>query len=322
MPSYKWAPSRRVVAPVYTAPHPLFIARGKVMWCTRDKAFVSEKPAKARRNSVRVPRPVSSRDADVAPPPPYPAPSFSGAHKLAEDPLQLLAHYNTVVVVDDSGSMDTDGRWEEAKNAIRSLGEWAAQYDDDGIDLYFLNHRTPADGYGRHNLKSAFAVMSAFDNVFPDGSTPLGARLSEILDAHVKACAASCRRFLGLRVGPARPKPINVLVVTDGRPTDRDGADPKAVLVRTARRLDALKMPRDQVGVSFVQVGADADAAEYLRELDDDLPACGVRDMVDTTPYTTSLDADPERLVKILLGGVHRRVDVKGGQVMVQRRGK
>ena len=133
-------------------------------------------------------------------------------------------------------------------------------------------------------------------------------------EADERACrdrrAAQCASLSRLLPSPC----------ADERPADRDGVDPKSVLVRTARRLDALKMPRDQVGVSFVQVGADADATEYLRELDDDLPTCGVRDMVDTTPYTASLDADPERLVKILLGGVHRRVDVKGGQVMVQRR--
>lgn len=70
-----------------------------------------------------------------------------------------------------------------------------------------------------------------------------------------------------------------------------------------------------------MQIGDDAGAAEYLRELDDDLPAAGVRDMVDTTPYATGLDSDPEALVKILLGGVHRRVDRKGGRVLVQRQG-
>ena len=67
-----------------------------------------------------------------------------------------------------------------------------------------------------------------------------------------------------------------------------------------------------------MQIGDESSAAAYLRELDDDLPEHKIRDMVDTTPYTASLDADPEALVKILLGGVHRRIDTKGGRVMVQ----
>ena len=74
-----------------------------------------------------------------------------------------------------------------------------------------------------------------------------------------------------------------------------------------------------QVGISFVQIGSEQLATEYLQELDDDLPKAGIRDMVDTTPYTVSLDTDPDMLVKVLLGGVHRRVDVKGGRVLVQR---
>ena len=61
-----------------------------------------------------------------------------------------------------------------------------------------------------------------------------------------------------------------------------------------------------------MQVGNDKQATTYLRELDDELAQFGIRDMVDTTPYTASLDSDPERLVKILLGGVQRRIDDLG----------
>ena len=102
--------------------------------------------------------------------------------------------------------------------------------------------------------------------------------------------------------------------------------------------MDKLHLPKDQVrmppeyalpanihtsykvGISFVQIGDDSNAKAYLQELDDDLSKFGIRDIVDTTPYSTNLASDPEILVKILLGGVHRRIDVKGGQVLVQRR--
>lgn len=74
-----------------------------------------------------------------------------------------------------------------------------------------------------------------------------------------------------------------------------------------------------QVGISFVQIGEDPSARAYLQELDDELPKYGIRDMVDTTPYSKSLASEPDMLVKILLGGVHRRVDAKGGHILVQR---
>lgn len=48
-------------------------------------------------------------------PPPYSRPSFSAEHQLAEDPLHLLAKYNTIVVLDDSGSM-AGKLWEEVRH--------------------------------------------------------------------------------------------------------------------------------------------------------------------------------------------------------------
>ncbi|GJE90445.1 von willebrand factor type A domain-containing protein [Phanerochaete sordida] len=244
-------------------------------------------------------------------PPAYAAPSFSATHQLSEDPLHLLARYNTVVVLDDSYSMN-GARWDEAKRALRSLGDWAARYDDDGIDLWFLNNRI-GGSHAACNLRTPADISSVLDGVSPMGGTPLGERLQEILRAYIDECTP--KRFLMVkRRAAALPKPMNVLVITDGVPSD----DPKEVIIWAARKLDALDVPKDQVGISFVQIGDEPSAAEYLRELDDDLPEHKIRDMVDTTPYAVSLDADPEALVKILLGGVHRRIDTKGGRVMVQ----
>ena len=103
-------------------------------------------------------------------------------------------------------------------------------------------------------------------------------------------------------------KPVNFLVITDGAPTD----DPESVIVTAARRLDAGRFPINQVGIQFIQIGDDPSATEALRELDDDLAKnYGIRDIVDTTPYTGhSLDATT--LTKILLGGINRRVDRRG----------
>lgn len=43
------------------------------------------------------------------------------------------------------------------------------------------------------------------------------------------------------------------------------------VIVEAARRLDDNNVPLRRFGVSFVQIGDDPDAAEYLKELDDDI---------------------------------------------------
>jgi hypothetical protein len=70
-----------------------------------------------------------------------------------------------------------------------------------------------------------------------------------------------------------------------------------------------MRAPLKQLGLQFVQVGNDAEAAKALRKLDEDLQ--GVRDMVDTTPFTQlkngQLTADI--LIKMLIGGINRKID-------------
>jgi hypothetical protein len=66
-----------------------------------------------------------------------------------------------------------------------------------------------------------------------------------------------------------------------------------------------------QVGIQFVQVGNDSKATKYLKQLDNDIDDDNnMRDMIDTTSASKlkgKLSGDA--LVKILLGGVNRRLD-------------
>lgn len=69
-----------------------------------------------------------------------------------------------------------------------------------------------------------------------------------------------------------------------------------------------------QLGIQFVQIGNNPEATEFLNELDDDLSRVhGVRDIVDTTPYNGG-NLSAELIVKILLGGINRRVDRRGAR--------
>ena len=72
------------------------------------------------------------------------------------------------------------------------------------------------------------------------------------------------------------------------RPTDLPLFVPRSepVLVDIARRLDRINAPSFQIGIQFVQIGTDDEAAEHLRQLDDDLRSKhNVRDFVDTTLF-------------------------------------
>ncbi|KAJ7830810.1 hypothetical protein B0H14DRAFT_2365550 [Mycena olivaceomarginata] len=65
-----------------------------------------------------------------------------------------------------------------------------------------------------------------------------------------------------------------------------------------------------QIGVQFVQIGNDSRATRALKELDDDLhKTADIRDIVDTTPCTKLNPVTADGLIKVLLGGINRRID-------------
>ncbi|KAG8791068.1 hypothetical protein FRC12_010258 [Ceratobasidium sp. 428] len=216
----------------------------------------------------------------------------------AEDPLQILRQYDIVFLVDDSGSM-SGARWKEAGDALASVADKAAIYDPNGIDIHFLNSPELA-----LEVTSKQEVIDLFNSVRPYGPTPTGDRLDHLLGEYITQIEDA--KTKGLK---KMPKPVNFIVITDGVPTD----DPESVIIAAARRLDAGNFLLSQVGIQFIQVGNDSKATKALKELDDGInKAHKIRDMVDTTPYKGKA-LDGATVVKVLLGGINRRVDNKGG---------
>ncbi|ESK89368.1 von willebrand factor [Moniliophthora roreri MCA 2997] len=217
-----------------------------------------------------------------------------------DDMLETLRKYDTVIIVDDSSSM-IGARWAEAASALSALADLAGQFDADGIDIHFLND----DRVGK-NMTKREAVEDLFNQIRPRGVTPIGERLEDLLRDYLEKLEAAYDSGNLKSI-----KPVNFVVLTDGAPTD----DPESVIVQAARRLDAKHFPLSQVGIQFVQIGKSAGAARYLRELDDNLVSqYHIRDIVDTTKYIGK-DLSADALVKILLGGINRRVDNKGVEV-------
>lgn len=236
-----------------------------------------------------------------------PAPSLSSITS-AEDKYAFLSTFDTVFVIDDSGSMA--GRsWREVREALSTIAPICTSHDPDGIDVYFLNHRSSGTGSGTQapggyfHIRDANQVSRLFESVRPCGSTPTGARLHSILKPYVSHIARRAENI-------DSTKPVNIIVITDGCPTD----DPEGIIVHHARKLDQIEAPPHQVGIQFFQVGNELGATKALRELDDDLSEQGIRDMVDTATWnsttannTQSLTADG--ILKVVLGAVVRRLD-------------
>ncbi|KAH9948796.1 hypothetical protein B0H21DRAFT_689433 [Amylocystis lapponica] len=304
------APSRDSAPPPYSAAaDPGSVAVAVAVPVSAPAALlggVSEPPP--RRASAYLPDTAAAAVADAA----FAARAESLRRPLrqnsVENALDALRRYNTVILVDDSGSME-GARWLEARETLAALADIAARYDADGIDVCFLNSRKVGT-----NMKNADLVRRLFDSVRPAGITPIGEKLESLLLYYLAGLEQAKARY---DAGDSRAlrsvKPVNYIVITDGAPTD----DPEEVIVTAARRLDAHNFPLSQVGIQFVQIGNNPEATAFLNELDNELSqAYGIRDMVDTTPYTGGqLTAD--MIIKILLGGINRRVDRRGGQSVI-----
>lgn len=223
--------------------------------------------------------------------------SVSDSTTTDTDPYAFLASFDTVFLVDDSGSMA--GRsWKETSAALQMIAPICTQHDADGIDLHFLNQE---DLPIYKNIAQASTVVEIFQTVRPRGSTPTGQRLNKILRPYLQRYEKN----------PETTKPINIIVITDGEPSD----DVESPVIQAAKKLDKLDAPAWQVGIQFFQVGKEPGAREHLKQLDDGLREFAdddeLRDIVDTVPFTGEGDAQltAKGIMKVVLGSVNRRLD-------------
>ncbi|KAG9218773.1 hypothetical protein CCMSSC00406_0001113 [Pleurotus cornucopiae] len=225
--------------------------------------------------------------------------------ETAENALEILRKFDTIIVVDDSKSM-SGPLWKEASNALAALAQTAGDYDTDGIDVHFLNDERVGRG-----LKANSPHPHLNTIVRPGGISLIGEKLEELLLQYLDMIEAA--KDSGDPIALKAIKPTNFIVITDGVPTD----DPESLFI-VPLSTASLTSPRPiKLGIQFVQIGQSPKATEFLEELDNGLAAThGIRDIVDTTPFIGG-DLTSEVLTKILLGGINRRVDTKGaGAVM------
>jgi len=162
--------------------------------------------------------------------------------------LMVLARYDIVFLVDDSSSMNTvevtagvrQSRWKELRDTVSALIEFAAYFDDDGTDIYFLNR----EGVEGVSDPSDERLMSAFASQ-PRGRTPLVRRFEEVVRGHKS------------------DKPLLVMMATDGEP-DTGSKD----FVMMARKL--LSMKGKDVRLGVMACTQNDSAVEWLNDLDDD----------------------------------------------------
>lgn len=217
--------------------------------------------------------------------------------------------------------------WREVSQALSTIAPIVTKHDADGIDIYFLNHKSadpgaPAEGVsagGYRGIKRAATITEIFERVRPQGGTPTGIRVHNILKPYLAKLEAEMAAGREL-------KPLNLIVLTDGVPSD----DVESVIISAAKKLDKLEAPPFQIGVQFFQVGNEEGAKEALEELDDGLSELvdgGVRDMVDTVTWTGGVAASEggvgltgDGILKAVLGAVVKRLDRRRASGEIRRR--
>ncbi|KAB8299846.1 hypothetical protein EYC80_000092 [Monilinia laxa] len=237
-------------------------------------------------------------------------------HDLDGSPYALLSKFDTVLLIDDSSSMEwysSPTAWQQVFLALQTIAPIITAYDSDGIDVYFMNYLSKSCGNvnegvaatGFYKIQDAAAVEEIWSMVdHPSGITPTGGRIRYILAPYMKR--------LKREMGAGRDvKPLNLIVITDGAASD----DPESEIVKVARDLDKLDAPLTQVGIQFFQVGKVASAKQALEDLDDALEnRYHIRDMVDTVTWNgrdTQAGLSGDGIVKAVLGAIVKRLDRK-----------
>lgn len=116
----------------------------------------------------------NARSSPSAPPPP-PAPVSSGGHGK-EDRFSILRDYDTVFLVDDSPSMGGE-KWELVQRILEYSTVLATRYDDNGIDVHFMNNTKAS----QDNIKDPDIAAKIHHGIELRGSTPTRDRLSRHL---------------------------------------------------------------------------------------------------------------------------------------------
>lgn len=251
--------------------------------------------------------------------------------------LAFLSKFDTVFLIDDSGSMARAGtdplvgsRWDEVYHVLGQVAPTCTKYDADGIDIYFLNHESgkkpPPSGKkswfrkappsskardGYYEICTPEDVDMIFQRAKPWGGTPTALRLHDIFAPYMKRLEAEDAGLIP--VNTKKLKPMSLIVFTDGKPTD----DPGPELNNVARRLDAMHALSCQIGVQFFQVGDDEDAKDALEKLDGDKKKKpdGVRDIVDTTTWDErekkmgTVKLTLKGIMKVVLGAIDKKYD-------------
>jgi vWA found in TerF C terminus len=176
-----------------------------------------------------------------------------------------LKKYDYVIMIDKSGSMSKPdckngiSRWKHAQEQTENVARKCAEFDDDGIDVFVF-----ANSVKEYHGATPEKVEQIFKENEPSGSTDTAGALKAVFDAY----------FSRKKAGSA--KPLIIVCCTDGEPDSKEAV--ASVIIDATKKISS----DEEIGLTFMQIGADPGAREFLKYLDDGLEAKGAKfDIVD-----------------------------------------
>lgn len=174
------------------------------------------------------------------------------------------------IIIDRSGSMKSpDGfgktRWDSARKAVEKLVDAVFKYDDDGrVPLYLFDDQVEFVG----ECTSSSQVKGVFESYKPRGTT----KLAECLDLAMKTYLPKNRSDAEFLPGST------FIVILDGTCDNKDAV--KTVIRHYADPANGYIKSHCDAAISFVRIGDDPGAIQFLQELDDGSPE--YPDIIDT----------------------------------------
>ncbi|MDE3046246.1 MAG: hypothetical protein KGJ02_06345 [Verrucomicrobiota bacterium] len=227
--------------------------------------------------------------------------AFIDTHKISEryqGHLETLCKYRVDMLVDDSSSMNERPRlsdkseWEKMGETARIVAEVGTIYDEEGIDVTFLNRPGLQHVHDPNTLYPSF-----FDKAH--GVTPSAVRLSELLE--------KCRH---------RDRKSIIVFTTDGHPTNANGEiEPgKRLFEEVLNKREKDPILRDKVAISFVMCTNDEDIVKYYDKFTDRYSnvtitenyAAEKKEMREKFQWPAYTEGD--WIVKIVLGAVVKEI--------------
>jgi Mg-chelatase subunit ChlD len=199
----------------------------------------------------------------------------------------MMSDRDYTLIIDKSGSMSTPDqvggrtRWEIAQESTIALARKCEQFDPDGITVYVFSGK-----FKRYDDVTTAKVSQIFQENDPAGTTNLAAVLQDALNNYFQRKAA----------GNTKPNGETILVITDGEPDDRKAVF--EVIIQATRQMEK----DEELAISMIQVGADAQATKFLKALDDQLQGVGAKfDICDTI---TLDDLEDMSLTDVLMNAI------------------